>query len=120
MGTSKSKILVPLFDLKSLNAILQRVSQGLQIGGTSFAFLWLMRRKRPGKNCRVGPVFALAGLTERRHIPTIPKQNQFIMPSAGRGTPLAWLTADRWLWEWLMRSGEMSFEGSRGCPASVF
>jgi hypothetical protein len=30
-------ILVPLFDLKSLNPIFPRVSQGLQIGGTSCA-----------------------------------------------------------------------------------
>ena len=37
MGTSKSMILVPLFDLKSLNPIFPRVSQGLQIGGTSRA-----------------------------------------------------------------------------------
>jgi hypothetical protein len=35
MGTGKSLILVAAFDLKSLNPILLRVSQGLQIGGTS-------------------------------------------------------------------------------------
>ena len=39
MGTSKYMILVPLFDLKSLEEILSRVSQGLQIGGTSVPVL---------------------------------------------------------------------------------
>jgi hypothetical protein len=35
MGTGKSMILVPLFDLKSLKTDLPRVGQGIQIGGTS-------------------------------------------------------------------------------------
>jgi hypothetical protein len=48
-----------------------------------------MRRKRPGKNCRMGPVFALAGLTPVTGIPIIIQQIQFIMPQAKRGTALA-------------------------------
>jgi hypothetical protein len=41
----------------------------------------------------------LAGLMPVAGISTITEHNQFIMPPAGRGTALAWLTADRWLWE---------------------
>jgi hypothetical protein len=49
-----------------------------------------MRRKRPGKNCRLVPVFASAGLGLVTGISTIIEQNQFTMPRAGRGTRLAW------------------------------
>jgi flagellar P-ring protein FlgI len=47
------------------------------------------------------------------NILTIIQQNQFIDPLARRGTALAWLTADRWLWEWLMRS-RGKFRGEQG------
>jgi hypothetical protein len=49
-----------------------------------------MRRKRPGKNCRMAPVFASAGCCLITGISAITEQNQFTMPQAGRGTPLAW------------------------------
>src|SRR5581483_1777719 len=39
-----------------------RPFRGAVVSNASFAVLWLMRRKRPGKNCRVGPVFASAAL----------------------------------------------------------
>jgi hypothetical protein len=53
MGTSKSMILSAAFDLKSLNPILPRVSQGLQIGGK-------MRWQPPmSPSCKV---LAVAGL----------------------------------------------------------
>src|SRR5581483_6931550 len=55
----------------------------------SFAVLWLMRRKRPGKNCRMGPVFALARLTAGHRALTIIEQNQPIIPAMSRGTRLA-------------------------------
>jgi hypothetical protein len=48
-----------------------------------------MRRKRPGKNCRMVLVFALAALTARCAGSKIFKQNQFIMASKRHGTPLA-------------------------------
>jgi hypothetical protein len=48
-----------------------------------------MRRKRPGKNCRLRPVFALAALTARCGGAIIFKQNQSIMDSNGDGTALA-------------------------------
>jgi hypothetical protein len=49
-----------------------------------------MRRKRPGKNCRMAPVFASAGSCLVTGISKIIQQDQFTTPQAGRGTRLAW------------------------------
>src|SRR5581483_1208308 len=87
---------------------------GADVFRASFAVLWLMRRKRPGKNCRMGPVFASARLTAGHRHPdnTRTKSTHYDVDRAWHGARIV----NRGSMAMGVAKRSHSIEGSIGMP----